>query len=860
MTTRHPQPRSVSCVVRLFTFLTTFFPATYRDRHRADAIALMERLATDAYQRRGAGGVVMAAASAAIDLIWRLPAEHFSIRAFGGDVSYALRALRRRPLASAAAIATLAVGIGLNAAVFSIVDWVLVRPLPYPSPDDLVRVFTAGTSPVTPPAPVTYSEVASFSSTGVFRSAAAISTTTRILSGPSVDPGHIVVARVSGDLFGTLGVGPLTGRAFDARETTTGGAVLVISDGLWRNRFGADPTIAGRAVSLDGVQHVVVGVMPARAAYPANAEAWRPVTAAEREDDDRENVMIGRLSAGYSADRASRELDALAGAASRGARRAWAENMQRTEVRAVRAALTALLAAAGLVLLMAAANVAGLASARAADRSGELAVRAALGASRSRLLQQLVTESLLLAAVGGVAGLLLGAWSVRLLVAMAPAGLPRAAEIALDGRIVAIGAAVTLLVGVALGVITALRASRVDLRGGLESGSSRTSTASRRRGRRLFVALQTAVAVVLTVGAALLSRSLARLVALEHGFSADRLIAVELNVRNVPLATSSEIYRQLIETAEAVPGVRSAAIALRTPHQVPGPRVSVRIDGDAGKASTATVRPVSLRYFETAGIPLTAGRRFVETDTRSAARVAVVNTTFVRSVLGGRQPLGIRLRTDLFNGPIVIVGIAADVTPGGENDRPALYLSLGQMTIGGGSLIVRTAGDPRATLPVLTSRLRAAAPALALDRIGRVEVALESARAPSRFNAQLAAAFSVLALLLAAISVYGLTAGEVAARWRELAVRLALGATRAEALATVMRSAAAALVLGAACGIAAAIPAARSIRSLLHGIDPADPLTLAAVPIALIGIGLAASILAAAPILRADPAATLRRD
>lgn len=775
------------------------------------------------------------------------------------DVSYGVRMLARRPLSSATAIATVAVGIGLNAAVFSVVDWVLLRPLPYPSPQELVRVFSAGAKPVTPPALLTSTEFDTLSQATTFRAGAAFSTATRVIAGLGLEPAHVVVARVAGDLFGTLGVSPESGRTFDAVESHGGAPVVVISAELWRRRLSADPNVVGRVLTIDGQAHRVIGIMAADRGYPNGTDVWRPLTASEREDDDREQVMIARLAPGVSRDRANLEMAALASASSNGDRTAWAEDLQRTDVRDVRAALVALLAAAALVLVIACANVAALLAARGADRAGELAVRRALGATPARLLQQLLTETLLLTVAGGAAGLVLAGWGVDVLVSLAPADLPRLGEITVDRRVVLVSLGATAFVGLVAGLLTARRPPKLDVRRALGAAAP-ARVLGRAKGGRSLVVVQTALAVVLTVGAGLLGRSLQHLLATDHGFAADRLIGVELYLRGGG-ADTPRLFRALIESAESVSRVHSAAVALRQPHQVAGPRVSVRVAGlDADRDATVTLRPVTSRYFETTGLSLTRGRGFTADDRRAAPRVAVVNAAFVREVLSGRRAVGARLTTNVADGELTVVGEVADVTPAGEADRSALYVPVEQLPIGGGALLVRTTVPPAAVLAELRTRIRAAAPGLALDRMYLVSDALAASRAATRFNTQLASAFAGLALLLSAIAVYGLTAGEVATRWRELAVRLALGASARAALWTAIGPSAGAVGGGIAIGLVAAVIAARGMTSLLHGVGPADPSTLLMVPALFALVGLTAAWLAAARVLRADPATTLRSE
>ena len=774
------------------------------------------------------------------------------------DLRDSLRSIQRRPVSSVAAIATLAIGIGLNAAVFAVFDWVLLRPLPFPSAHELVRVFTAGAQPLTSPEDVTHSEFLAVARAGALRAATAVSTVTRVITAAGVEPSHVVVARVSGDLFATLGIYPEIGRGFDAGEAAAGAPVIVISADLWRSRFGSDSAGIGQPVTIDGQTYTLVGVMPERRSYPTGVDVWRPITRDEYEDDDRENVMIARLAAGISSDRATAEVGALTTSLTAGERTAWVEDVHRTDVRDVRGALTALVASAALLLLMACANMAALLGGRAADRTGEMAVRAALGASRHRLLRQLLIEHLLLALAGGFVGVLLGRWALDVLIVAAPAQLPRLGEITLDGRVVAVATLTTFVVGGLVALLSSTRASRFDLRAGLGATTARTSR--RTSGRGFVVAVQTSVAVLLVVTAGLLARSLQHLVSIDHGFRPDHLLAVDLNLRGGVPADVRQFFRNIVAEGESVPGVRSAAVTLRLPTQLLGLRVPIGIIGFTGDAPRVTLRPITPRYFETVGIPLLDGRVFTDDDRQKSAHVTIANQAFVQDVLGGGRALGTTVTTELVNQPLTVVGIVANVTPAGEADRPALYVPLDQIAIAGGALVVQTTGPPESVTAALRTRLRRIAPTLALDRMYPVNDALAAGRAVSRFNAQLAAAFAVLAIVLAAIGVYGLIASEVALRWRELAVRLALGAPRRIALWAVMQPAARAIAVGVAAGVAATLVVARWLMPLLHGVSALDPATLVAVPVIIVAVGGMAALVAARRVLAADPAEALRSE
>jgi predicted permease len=416
-----------------------------------------------------------------------------------------------------------------------------------------------------------------------------------------------------------------------------------------------------------------------------------------------------------------------------------------------------------------------------------------------------------------------------------------------------------MVTGLGVGLAPALRLSRLIGNSGLHRVVWHRAT-PRPNGGRALVLVQIAIAVVLTNGPGLLTRSLHRLVTVDHGFAADQLVSVDLYLRGAFHGDARELFRELVANSEVLPGVQAVAVSMRLPTQVTGLRAPVRVLGERPLSSPATLRPVSRNYFDTVGIAVTAGRQFAGTDTDRAPRVAIVNRTFVRDLLGGGQAIGVRLTTPLVGDVMSIVGVVANVTPAGEPDRPALYVPVDQLAIGGGYLIVRAQGDPRSIISALTNRLRTTAPGLAVDRVHRVAEALEQGRAVTRFSTQVAAAFAGLALLLSMIGVYGLAASDVSMRWRELAVRLALGASPREAFWTVVRPCAAVLGAGAALGILGAVSVGPALASLLHGVNPSDASTIVVAPLLLGAAGILAAGLAARRVLRADPAATLRNE
>jgi predicted permease len=856
----------MSALRRFVARVTNLFRPGRADRAVARELESHLAFLEDEYRRRGLSpDAARRSAVHALGGVEQTKELHRDTRSFGWvshvrrDLAYAVRMARRRPLVAITVILSLGLGIGLNAAVFSVVDWVLLRPLPYASPQQLVRVSTARTAPVTGLAAITPAEFSTLAGAMSLRASAAFSTATRVLAARSIEPVHAIVARGDGDLFGILGIVPVLGRTFRADEMSAGAPVVVLSNELWRRQFHGDVSVVGAAVTIDGLPHTVVGVTPPNRRYPAEADLWRPLTPREKEGGDRELVMIARLREDVPIARANAELATLARSMSNGARTAWADEMQRIDVKDVRAALNALFASTVLVLLIVCANVAALMGAHASDRSGEMALRGALGASRRHLFLQVTTEGLVTALAGGLVGLLIGRLALRLLVAIAPVSVPRLSEIAIDVPVFATSLAVTVLIGLCVGLGPALRLSRSADAGALSPAGWNRAT-RRSRARRFLVLGQVALAVILTVGAGLLARSLKNLLSVNNGFDADHIVAIDLDLRGSRTGDPRPLFHELIAAAETLPGIRSAAVSLQLPTQLAGLRAQVRVVGGSDVQSTAVLRPITSRYFEAIGVPITAGRSFADADTATTPFVAIVNAAFVRDVLGGGTALGTRLTTPLVKTPLTVVGTVADITPGGENDRPALYVSADQVVAGAGFLLVRTQGDPRSVQSRLASRVREVAPRLPIDRVRPLAEALEPGRAMTRFNTRLITTFAALALLLSAIGVYGLTAGEVATRWREIAVRMVLGGSPHGVLWTVIRPCAWVLLAGSVAGIAGALAVAPLLASLLHGVDPADSSMLAAGPVVLISVGILAGLLASARVLRVEPAETLRSE
>jgi predicted permease len=771
------------------------------------------------------------------------------------DVRYAARHLWSRRATSTMAIATLALGIGITSAAYAVFDWVLVRPLPYPAAHELARVFAAGTTPLTPPSDLTFGEVEAIARSNALRTYLASSSATRVMAAASVDPTHVTVARIAGDLFATLGVDPHLGRALTADEIAAGATTVVLSERFWRTRFAAS-NVADQVVTIDGVAYTIAGVMPAGRGYPRDADIWRPLALAERNDDDQEMATIVRVKPGVGLTAASAEVEALAVGETRGARTAWLEDMQRTDVRAVRGALSMVMALSGMLLLIACTNVAALIGGCTMDRMGELAVRGAIGASRPRLLQQIVIELLVLTLVGGAAGLIIGGWSVDLLRTLAPRAIPRMDEVSIDARVILAGILATASIGLSIGVAVAMRTTRRPLMATIHLAGSPRATPFRFAARAL-TAVQAALAVVLIAASFVLGRALQELVSVDHGFDPADLFAVHLYMRGPESPDARTLFPELVDAARGLQGVAAAAVALRLPTQIGSIRSTVTLPGQ--NTARVIVRPITNDYFAVTKIALREGRTFTTADRRGSDRVLIVNESFARDVLQGTPAIGVRLTSDLVDEPMTIVGVVADVTPAGESDRPAMYVALDQLSVAGGALLVRTTLSPAAVLTDLRSRLRAVAPGLPLDRITVMTDSLAEGRATTRFLTELAAAFGLVALVLATFGVYGQTRREVGARRRELAVRQALGASPRAVLWHAIRPGTVALVAGSVVGAIASVGVMRWVSSLIVGVVPLDAKVLALAPVLLAIVGGLFARIATRRLLAVDPGATLRQ-
>jgi len=799
------------------------------------------------------------------------------------DARYGVRRLARQPGFALVAVLSLALGIGANTAIFSVVRGVLLRPLPYHDPGRLVRLWETNPArgyshnPVSVPNFLDWREhAAGFAGVEAFRPPFPLAMT------GGAEPERIVVATVTPGLFPLLGVAPAAGRGFDAPDGGSAGPdAVVLADLLWQRRFGGDPGIIGKIVRLEGEPCVVAGVMPPGFSFPATGvEAWTLLQFGERSRLDRKSHslhLVGRLRDGVELRAAQAEMDLLASQAAREHpefQAGWGASvlpLHEDIVGSSRPALLTLLAAVAVVLLIACCNVANLLLADGTRRAREIALRAAVGAGRGRIVRQLLTESLLVAGLGGGAGLLLAAWGVDALKALAPPGIPRLDEIRIDGGTFAFATLVTAVVGAAVGLLPGWRLSGVDPLRGLKQGGRSAEHAAGGRVGNILVMAEVALCLVLTMAAGLLTRSFGEIRGVPLGFEPRGLLTVPVYL---PLTSYADVTRQnqmfgrLQEEAAAVPGVRYVALTSEMPLGGAPQTRSFWVEGrpapTAAERTDFPYRVISPGYFRTLGVPLLQGRDLRDADGEGAPLVLVVNRALARRVWPGENAVGRRLSFRGDDGPwhevVGVVGDAADYGLEAET-RPAFFAPQAQRTwswLSWGVLLVRVDGEIAPVAGVLRARLRTVDPDLPLPPPTPMTAVVSRSLHGRGFQVALVGGFAVLALVLAAIGIYGVVSHLVGERAWEFGVRLALGARPADVLRLVLRRTMAVVGAGIACGAAACLLLAQTLRPMLFGVRPTDPATFAAVSLLVAAVAFAACWIPARRATRCDPAATLR--
>jgi putative ABC transport system permease protein len=784
--------------------------------------------------------------------------------------------LLKNPGFAVIAVIALALGIGANAAIFSVVNAVLLRSLPYDDPDRLI-VLRENKIPQFPEFSVSPGNFLDWQKQNtVFEKLAAIRGFSYNLVGTG-EPERLRGARISAGLFEMLGVKPAQGRTFLAEEDQPGrDSVVILSNSLWQRRFGADPNILGRALTLNASTYTVIGVMPPDFQFPdRETELFTPVAfdAKQAEQHGAHYIsVVGRLKPGVGLEQAQTEMSAIAARLSQqypDSNAGWGVSlfrMQEYESRDIKQALLVLLGAVALVLLIACANVANLLLARATARAREIAIRTALGASRWRVIRQLLTESILLALVGGGLGLLLAVWGMDLLLALAPEDLPRVKNGALDARVLGFTILITLLTGIVFGLVPALQSSRPNLNETLKEGG-RGTTGGHHRVRGALVVTEVALAMMLLIGAGLLIRSFYRLQQVDPGFNPKNALAVTVSLPAKKYAEEEQqaaFFTQLIEKVSGLPGVVAVGATQSLPIQgdyVLGFNIQGRPPDAPGEEPSTNYYAVSPDYFKAMGIPLLRGRLFTERDKKDTPRVAIINETMAKKFFPGEDPIGKGI--NVTNGPErfrEIVGIVADVKQYGL-DRPTTaqtYEPYLQTPFSGMTLIVRTEGNPTALNAGVRGQVLSIDKDQPVSRSRTLEEVIAESVAKQRFAMMLLGIFAVVALILAAVGLYGVMSYSVTQRTHEIGIRMALGAQQKDVLKLVVGQGMILALIGVGVGLLASLALTSVMRTLLFGITATDPLTFLAIPLLLAVVALAASLMPARRAMKVDPMIALR--
>jgi putative ABC transport system permease protein len=829
--------------------------------------------------RRAFGNVMLTEENARE--IWCWPALEDSLI----DVRYALRMLRKSPGFTVIAILTLALGIGANTAIFSVVDAVLLRPLPYPQPGQLVSVV----GPQAVRGGTSYPNLESEQQQNtVFSQMGGEATHQLTLTGRG-EPSLVNTVVVSGGFFPALGVEPLVGRTVLPEDAGQGAApVVVLSEKLWRGRLGADPSIVGSTMTLDKRPFTVVGIMPADFRDPffaSTAQVWIPV----RQDPIFGKLMkfraggllgvVARLKPGVGREQAQTEMKAIVARLAKVFPAADAELTVRIEplqqaiVGNVETELVVLLGAVGMVLLIACVNIANLLLARATARGKEMGIRLAIGAGRGRILRQLLTESALLGLLGGVAGVLLAYGGVQALISILPADLPRVRAIAVDGRVLGFALLLSLAASLLFGLAPALLSARVRLQTTLRGGAGRSGDGGgRRRARNVLAVAEIALAMVLLVGAGLLLHSFVALTAVNPGFDARRVWTANVSLPQYEYSKPAQwtaFADELMSRVHGQPGMSDSALAVPMPLIQQAVNLSFTIVGNPplprGVTDTADYVMVSPEYFRVMGIPLIAGRDFNRDDAMSAPAVTIISQALARRYFPGENPLGRRM-TFAFSGntpiPREIVGIVGDIRDVSLRNPPApmMYVPYDQSPIWGGAVVVKGGLGATAVAAAIREQVRAIDPDLPVTDFASVAYAVEATASAARFRTLLLGLFGAIALVLAAAGIFGVLAYSVSRRTNELGIRMALGATPAAIGRMVLREGGMLAAAGLSIGTIAALFLTRFLQSQLYGVGVDDPWTFVATAILLAGVALAACYIPARRALRLDPTRALRHE
>jgi putative ABC transport system permease protein len=810
------------------------------------------------------------------------------------DLRYGGRMLLRQRTFTLAAIIALALGIGANTAVFSVVNAVLLRPLPYRDADGLVMIwgnlFKLGMERMGARA-AEYHEYRQ--QTRVFAETAAFDNLSFNFTESGSDPERIAGARVTVSLFPLLGAQTVAGQLFTSDQEQVGSdQVVIVSHGLWQRRFGGDPNLIGKTISLDGRSRTVVGILHAGFQFPHQsfpfakpADLFVPLTFTPEQIAQRsgrfENYVLARLRPGVTLEQARAQMSLFAQTIEQyyrgpnnadGGWRITVEPLQQVVVGRSRQMLLALLAMVGLVLLIACANVANLLLARAVVRQKEIAVRLALGASRLRIVRQLLTESVLLAVLGGGLGLLLARWGIKALVRLDPDSLPRVGEISIDGSVLAFTVATSMLTGLLFGIMPALQASRPTLSLTLkDAGPGLIGGWRRFQFRHLLLVAEVALTLVVLVCAGLVINSFVRLLRVNPGLNPNEVLTVGISLSPTKYADRLQIaafYDQLLVKVGTLPGVQSVGASSIVPLSGRAIEDPFSIEGrplDPNRLTVAGHQNVTPELFRTLGIPLVQGRDFNSGDTADAPPVAIINETMARTYWPDQNPIGQRIKLGAPNAPgnwMAIIGIVRDIPHRGLDSlpEPDWYWPQSQLPNRTMTLFVRGPIDPASLAAAIRRQVQAIDPAQPVAGFGSMNEVISSSIAPRRFTMLLLTIFAAVALLLAATGVYGVMAYALAQRTREVGIRMALGAQAGDVIRLILKQGLTLTLAGIAAGIAGAIAAARAMSGLLYGVSATDPVTFVTISLLLLAVALLACYLPARRAAKVDPVNALRNE
>jgi putative ABC transport system permease protein len=860
---------------KLYRTLLLAYPAEFRHEYGAE----MQRLFAGRIASEPAWRVWLETVA---DVAFTAPSEHLHILA--ADLRHGARMFARSPGLAATALLAIALGIGATTAVFSLVNAVLIRSLPYGDAARLVYIWTPNLRLESAPRQIPPSAgdffvwrrtSRSFSGLTMFEQVAFNLTSTEAAT-------RIGGARVLGNFFGVIEVRPEIGRVIDANDDRPGHEkVAVISDALWHSQFGGDPGVLGRTVRLNRDRYRVIGVMPPDFLYPRHSDfpyaspdvtrtdVWVPfgLTAKQKANllDNRNGNALGRLRPGVTIKQAQAEMTTIEARLNRLYPAAWAgwtayvASFTDSIVGRVRTMLWLLFGAVLLVLLIASSNVASLLLARAAGRVHEMGIRSALGADRSRLIRQTLTESLVLAAAGGALGVALAYGAIRLLLALNPGNIPRLDETTLDGRVLLFTFALSLATGLLFGILPALSASKVNVNDLLRQGASRGIAGARGRSRELLMAGEIALAVVLLAGAGLLIRSYLNLQAVNPGFAESALtMNLRLDARYTTLPQRAEFDRALIGRIAGLPGVKAAGAVSAAPltgHEELG---WFQVDGYPNQPNQAVdVRSATAGYFNAIGIRLVEGQLFH--DDAGPGMTAVVNQSFERKYFGGRSAVGGHIRFDARGKWITIAGVVGDVRHSSMDSAPSPTVYSPLLPAPGYNIdIAVRAAAPGTLAPAIRAVLRSLDPGLALADIRTMSERVAASDSRRRFQTVVLSVFAGIAVFLALIGLYGLMSYSVRQRTREIGVRMAMGASRSDVLRMILRQGLTLTIAGLAAGLACAFALMRLIESWLYAVKPSDPATFAVVPVLILLVSAGACLMPGWKATRVDPAEALR--